>query len=215
MAKFSQDERKKLARSGSAMPDGSFPIRNRSDLKNAINDYGRTPDSKKASVKAHIIKRAKALGLTSMIPEDWAKASSQVSLSAVGRLEDALEHRGEARLSQSDWALIIALTTADDIVTLARGKYNLASKPGKNNWIEKTSDWGLPTYIAKLAQGMMKRGMSKSRAIASAIHDCKVWAAGGKNVKPDTRAKAAKALAEWEALKAKNKARTAAKKASN
>ena len=46
--------------------------------------------------------------------------------------------------------------------------------------------------------------MDMSRAIATAISRCKVWAAGGDGVKPDTQAKAAKAIAEWEALKAKS-----------
>lgn len=101
-----------------------------------------------------------------------------------------------------------------EIIELAMGKDSLAEVPGKNNWIEKTSDFGLPKYIAELARGMMKRGMTKSRAISSAIHMCKVWAAGGKNVKPDTRAKAAEAIAQWSALKAKNAARVAAAKKS-
>ena len=44
--------------------------------------------------------------------------------------------------------------------------------------------------------------MPESVAIATAISQCKKWAAGGKDVKPDTRAKAAAAIAEWERLKA-------------
>ena len=48
--------------------------------------------------------------------------------------------------------------------------------------------------------------MPESEAIATAISLCKKWAAGGKDVKPDTRAKAAAAVAEWERLKAGAKA---------
>src|SRR5271165_5723689 len=66
---FSDAERKKLAASGAALPDGSFPIVNVSDLKNAISAYGRAGN--KAAAKAHIIKRAKALGRSDLIPEDW------------------------------------------------------------------------------------------------------------------------------------------------
>lgn len=51
----------------------------------------------------------------------------------------------------------------------------------------------------------MKSGKSKSQAIAIAISRIKRWAAGGEDVEPDTRAKAAKALAEWEKLKSKSK----------
>lgn len=66
---FGPDERKKLAGEGKALPDGSFPIANRQDLRNAIQAYGRAGD--KAKAKAHIIRRAKALGLEGLLPEGW------------------------------------------------------------------------------------------------------------------------------------------------
>lgn len=70
MATFSAEQRRKLAQSGAAMPDGSYPIRNASDLDNAIHAIGRGSGSH-AAIKAHIIKRARALGLTSQLPADW------------------------------------------------------------------------------------------------------------------------------------------------
>lgn len=85
---------------------------------------------------------------------------------------------------------------------------SLAEKPGKNNWIEKTSDEGLPDYISRIAKALIRSGKSKSTAIAIAISRVKAWAAGGDDVDPDTRAKAAAALAAWEKLKASNKARS-------
>jgi DNA-binding ferritin-like protein len=66
---FTADERKKLAKDGKAMRDGSYPIRNKSDLKNAIRAYGRAKS--KAAAKRHIIKRARALGETELIPQEW------------------------------------------------------------------------------------------------------------------------------------------------
>ena len=72
--------------------------------------------------------------------------------------------------------------------------------------------WGdphrqLPAYIQHVANDLIsERGMPESEAIATAISLCKKWAAGGKDVKPDTRAKAAAAVAEWERLKAGAKA---------
>jgi len=94
----------------------------------------------------------------------------------------------------------------DLIYQLSRA-HSLAVVPGKNNWIEKTSDNGLPDYISRIAKHIMESGKSRSVAIASAISQVKKWAAGGEDVHPDTRAKAAAALAEWEKLKAANKAR--------
>lgn len=41
---FSTKERKSLSKKGEALPDGSFPIRNSQDLKDAIKSYGRTKD---------------------------------------------------------------------------------------------------------------------------------------------------------------------------
>jgi len=90
--------------------------------------------------------------------------------------------------------------------------HSLAEKPGKNNWIEKTSDEGLPDYISRIAKALIRSGKSKSTAIAIAISRVKAWAAGGDNVDVDTRAKAAAAVAAWEKLKASNKARSASKK---
>ena len=67
--KFSEAERKKMAEEGKALPDGSFPINSKKDLKNAIKAHGRATDPEKA--KAHIRKRAKEMGLTELIPEEW------------------------------------------------------------------------------------------------------------------------------------------------
>jgi hypothetical protein len=66
---FSPEEREELAKEGAAMKDGSYPIRNKSDLKNAIQAFGRAKN--KAATQKHIVKRAKALGETELIPEEW------------------------------------------------------------------------------------------------------------------------------------------------
>jgi hypothetical protein len=64
-----QNTRKKMAKKGTAMPDGSFPIANASDLRNAIQAIGRAKDP--AAAKSHIKRRAKALGLSDLIPDGW------------------------------------------------------------------------------------------------------------------------------------------------
>jgi len=70
---FDKNQRNRDAASGAALPDGSFPIENKSDLSNAIHAYGRAGD--KAKAKAHIISRAKSLGATSMLPDGWVGGS--------------------------------------------------------------------------------------------------------------------------------------------
>ena len=59
MADLDTAERRKLAEQGKALPDGSFPIRTREDLKDAIQSYGRAND--KAEAKRWIKKRARQL----------------------------------------------------------------------------------------------------------------------------------------------------------
>jgi hypothetical protein len=72
----SQAERDRLRQQGKAMqPDGGgkggrYPIRNRSDLEKAIHAVGRGSGDH-AAIRAFIKKRAAALGLTSMIPDNW------------------------------------------------------------------------------------------------------------------------------------------------
>lgn len=61
----------------------------------------------------------------------------------------------------------------------------------------------LPGYVREVARGVMRQGKTKSQAIGIAIGMIKKWAAGGGGVNADTRAKAAKALVQWNAAKAK------------
>lgn len=99
----------------------------------------------------------------------------------------------------------------------SRSYPSLERVPGKQNWVDKAG--GLPSYIERIAKHLhYEKGMDISRAIAVAVNTVKRWATagtvtkkGGKGVTPATRAKAAKAVAEWEAKKAKAKASRAAK----
>ena len=69
MSDLDTAERRKLADEGKALPDGSFPIRNREDLKDAIRSYGRAKD--KAEAKRWIARRARELRAEKELPEDW------------------------------------------------------------------------------------------------------------------------------------------------
>ncbi len=68
---YSAASRRRMAESGEAMRDGSFPIANEADLRNAIQSVGRAADYDAA--RGHIIRRARALGMTDILPEDWRK----------------------------------------------------------------------------------------------------------------------------------------------
>jgi hypothetical protein len=72
---FSGATRERMAESGTAMPDGSFPIASRSDLMNAIRSVGRAKNYDAA--KQHIIRRARALNAMDMLPEDWKNKATK------------------------------------------------------------------------------------------------------------------------------------------
>ena len=100
---FDEEKRKKDAKSGAAMADGSYPIETVSDLENAVQAYGRAKDPE--AVKAHIISRAKSLGAESKLPVGWdgstkekvevatvEKAGSRHSKQDMDRLQAAHDH---------------------------------------------------------------------------------------------------------------------------
>jgi len=78
-------ERDAAVKKRQALPDGAYPIRNEEDLKNAIQAFGRAKESERNKVRRHIMRRAKALGKTDLIPEKWHKqhvASTSESITA-------------------------------------------------------------------------------------------------------------------------------------
>ena len=77
--KYSQAERDEMAKSGEALPDGSFPIKDAEDLKSAIGLNG-SGDTAKSTVRSHIKKRAAALGLSAQIPDDWRESVPAVAV---------------------------------------------------------------------------------------------------------------------------------------
>lgn len=75
-------QRKKLASQGKAVKtsgssdnSASFPITNADDLKRAIKAVGRAKPADRAKIRRHIIRRARALGLSKLIPASWGETS--------------------------------------------------------------------------------------------------------------------------------------------
>ena len=109
---FTAEERKKLAEEGKAMPDGSFPIENKEDLKNAIRLAGQAKD-KKAAID-FICRRARALGAEDMIPEGWCKADKAVEAEEMTKADCQKEDIFEA--------VCKAMDKADDSIKEKCGK---------------------------------------------------------------------------------------------
>jgi hypothetical protein len=72
---YKKNTREKYAKQGIALPDGSYPIKNVADLKNAIQAFGRAKESDRAKVRRHIRKRARALNRTDLIPDSWKETA--------------------------------------------------------------------------------------------------------------------------------------------
>ena len=95
-------QRKIFAKMKLAMPDGSYYIRNGAigavDLDNAIKAVGRTTsasgDAAAAAVRRHIMTRAKALGLSSKIPDTWNPDGTLKQLVSHADVDVFLEHFG-------------------------------------------------------------------------------------------------------------------------
>lgn len=94
-------QRAAFVRSGAAMPDGSFYIRNPSDLNNAILAVGRaTPNNNESetarrnSVRRHIIERAKQMNLSSRIPDTWNANGSLKQSALVADVDAVIAHFG-------------------------------------------------------------------------------------------------------------------------
>ena len=95
---YSADDRKKMAAAGQAMPDGSFPIVDSVDLKAAIKLAGNA--SNPGAARKHIKRRAKALGLSNLIPNTWT--SSKLTQSEDGRTDE--NHHTDFHLQEIDLA---------------------------------------------------------------------------------------------------------------
>lgn len=67
------------------------------------------------------------------------------------------------------------------------------------NWV--TDVGGLPLFIRAIAHALIRNGHHESEAIQMAVGVVKNWASGEGHVTAKTKAKAAAALAEWEAKK--------------
>jgi 8-oxo-dGTP pyrophosphatase MutT (NUDIX family) len=95
----STEERKKDADAGRALKDGSFPIDNCSDLRNAIQAIGRAKDPTKA--KAHIRKRKRALGCPEVdLPESWSYTAKDFAATVEAEMLDEPTHAGIAIIAR-------------------------------------------------------------------------------------------------------------------
>jgi hypothetical protein len=90
LAKISEEERSSLSKKGQALPDGSFPIRNVDDLKNAIKAFGRAKEEDRPVVRRHIMKRARQLKAADLVPDQWKNAHSMQAAHNIDRMRSVI-----------------------------------------------------------------------------------------------------------------------------
>lgn len=119
---FSARQRRTAARRGEAMPDGSFPINDSGSLHDAIHLWGNAKNP--AAAKRHIISRARALGLTSQLPEDWGvQKAEQVAADLKAFTPEVAKADESGDISNATLALsLIARLIASEAMQMAAGR---------------------------------------------------------------------------------------------
>lgn len=150
-------EREKLAGKGYSLPDGSYPIRNVSDLKNAISAYGRAKD--KTAARKHIRKRARALNRADLIPDSWKGLAAEEPVTTAelfGPFGEVLVASGVPGVAD----------TPEDFRNVARLKRYWAFGPGAAK-----IRWGTPGDLTRAHRQLSKYVGSKDAwGLAQNIH---------------------------------------------
>lgn len=143
-----------------------------------VGDFASHEDAHKAIVKAH---------------ERFAQSKRKV--------KESEENMALADVVEA--AVVDVVEAADSLAKASSPEPFSTSKT--SNWIARSG--GLPPYIQHIAHDLMeKRGKTESNAIQMAIGIVRNWASGQGKVDANTRAAARKAVAEFEAKRAKTKA---------
>jgi hypothetical protein len=163
-------ERIKLAGEGKALKDGSFPIRNESDLRNAIHAFGRSKPGKRGLVRRHIVKMARALDRKDLVPEAWKEASDTTvtaslreriaiveAVLASGNKELPFVEGGQAPVSAESVDACppatgdISINLANRQKAIDNGGYGPLNpkEPNDEFWQEKATRWSVDIQEAK------------------------------------------------------------------
>lgn len=153
---ISTKTREKLAGEGKALPDGSYPIRDVAELKDAIQAYGRSKPSKRAAVRRHIMKRARALKKADLIPEGWKTA---------GLIDDNVVDDLQARVASARSTVETATSTPEVAVLKARvaaARAELANKSDDKKVWEKDNPKDESTPLTPAQKAAAKAAAKKA-----------------------------------------------------
>lgn len=149
-----EKEREKLEKEGKAMAGGRFPVRNVSDLRNAIKLVGNS-DLPKSDVITYLKRRAKDLGATDELPESWNEVEKTIDCNDVNTIckesldKEIKEPSGDGIAKAEGFNILINFNDLDEAEMFKSlvdelknsGKLDIASIETKNEEIEKS--WGI------------------------------------------------------------------------
>jgi len=135
---FGAESRRELAESGAAMADGSYPISNGGDLKNAIRSWGRAKESERAAVARHIKSRAKKLGLADQLPTSGPLAEA---MGTAKNQETDMTTEIEALQKKLDEQTAISKSLASVVAlsTTQRARHDALDLPDQLAFLAKSS----------------------------------------------------------------------------
>lgn len=147
---FTADERKKLAETGAAMPDGSFPIVTTADLKNAIASYGRAANQEAA--RKHIISRARSLGAVSELPESWGVKKNAEDLG-----NSTTDNNGDNPMSDAKTVEELQKNLDELTEKLAEAETLAKMSDAEKAYMDKMSAKDKPAFMAMSAADRAKK----------------------------------------------------------
>jgi hypothetical protein len=179
-------ERTALASRGQALPDGSFPIKNKKDLSNAREAIGRSKNP--GAARALIRRRAQELGVA--LPDNWSKKLAKALITSA---EEELVQQSFLTLGKSDelakqLAAVIGQEThrVDDQGFLTLGgtemtkvatdegglEFNLEniSDPGEKALLDLLKRATAPSRATRM--GMARGDLKKARGAAKDLEEC-------------------------------------------
>lgn len=194
-----------------------------------VGDHVHVPNhiGEESGVHGQAVRRSMRRGVSMIhvkLPSGSTKAVAAGELEHMSSAEQAEHER--ASLATAAGRTAMHMAAASPAADLEESKQTAALSvthapigKGGTNWVtaSKPGNTGqLPAYIQNIRNAIMRGGKPESEATGDAISAAKRWASGGGGVSAEVKAAAAKAVAEFEAMRAaahvKSGAKDAAKK---
>lgn len=179
---ISQSKRDKLAKTDKATNDGTHVIESVKDLQNAISAYGRASEEDKEKLRAHIVRNAKRLKATNMLPKNWSETPASEKKSTWRDARDPLTAGILMGLSGLDEDEALEMKAGPPGATFASpdpGATKLRQYWTKGPGAAKIG-WGKPGDFDNCVREMRKHVGKRAEGLCNIYHRTATGAAPGK-----------------------------------